>query len=121
MSFFNGADTENTELLRQGIQEDSTGVNTQPVGSMEMVRLLIENGADVHAVNRLGETPLHQADASGNEEMIRLLIEEIVRPPLLAEVVPAILPGYTAAKAGNAAGAAVDTTPSIVQRLSSPK
>jgi ankyrin repeat protein len=38
------------------------------------VRDLLAHGADVHARQELGFTPLHGAAADGNEEMIRLLL-----------------------------------------------
>ena len=39
----------------------------------EMVRLLLDAGANVHALNRDAETPLARAEMTDNAEMIELL------------------------------------------------
>lgn len=40
------------------------------------VRFLLENGADINALDAEGNTPLHYAFALGNEEIVKLLIEK---------------------------------------------
>jgi ankyrin repeat protein len=47
--------------------------------SMETVKLLLEAGADVNAVQAGGFTPLHQAAAAGKLDMIALLLEHGAR------------------------------------------
>jgi len=44
-----------------------------PAAALEMARLLLANGARVDVVQAGGWTPLHQAAASGHEELVRLL------------------------------------------------
>jgi hypothetical protein len=48
-------------------------------GQVEIVRLLLDAGEDPNRYNPVGghshSTPLHQAAASGNEDMVRLLVE----------------------------------------------
>jgi hypothetical protein len=52
-------------------------------GHVEIVRLLLDAGEDSNRYNPVGghshSTPLHQAAASGNEEMVRLLVEHGAR------------------------------------------
>jgi hypothetical protein len=52
-------------------------------GQVEIVRLLLDAGEDPNRCNPLGghshSTPLHQAAANGNEEMVRLLVERGAR------------------------------------------
>ena len=40
-----------------------------------IIRYLIKHGADVHAGNKAGNTPMHLACKEGNEQMIVLLIK----------------------------------------------
>ena len=40
-----------------------------------VIRLLLEQGADVNAQGQSGRTPLHEASASGALEVVRLLLE----------------------------------------------
>jgi uncharacterized protein len=42
---------------------------------LETARILIEQGADIHATQAGGYTPLHQAAAAGLEELTRMLLE----------------------------------------------
>jgi len=42
----------------------------------EMVRLLLQNGADANTKNEYGETPLYQAVKEDNVELVKLLIEK---------------------------------------------
>jgi len=52
-------------------------------GQVEIVRLLLEAGEDPNRYNPVGghshSTPLHQAAAAGNEELVRLLVERGAR------------------------------------------
>jgi len=52
-------------------------------GQVEIVRLLLDAGEDPNRYNPVGghshSTPLHQAAAAGNEEMVRLLVERGAR------------------------------------------
>ena len=45
------------------------------LGSLNIVRILLENDIDVNSQNNLGETPLHIAVAKNDIELIKLLIE----------------------------------------------
>ena len=45
------------------------------LGSLNIVRILLENDLDVNSLNNLGETPLHIAVAKNDIELIKLLIE----------------------------------------------
>ena len=45
------------------------------LGSLNIVRILLENDLDVNSQNNLGETPLHIAVAKNDIELIKLLIE----------------------------------------------
>jgi hypothetical protein len=52
-------------------------------GQIEIVRMLLDAGEDPNRYNPVGghshSTPLHQAAAAGNEEIVRLLVERGVR------------------------------------------
>jgi hypothetical protein len=56
---------------------------TSQFGHVEIVRLLLDAGEDPNRYNPVGghshSTPLHQAAANGNEEMVRLLVEHGAR------------------------------------------
>ncbi|CAB9497493.1 repeat domain-containing protein 55 [Seminavis robusta] len=45
------------------------------IGSLEVVRLLLENGANVHAEDAYGSTPVHLAAASGDARVLGLLLD----------------------------------------------
>ena len=45
-------------------------------GNLELVRLLVEGGADKDKATREGWTPLNYASNGGHLEMVRLLIEK---------------------------------------------
>lgn len=44
-------------------------------GARDIVKLLIEGGADITQANNAGQTPLHFAAKSAHKEIMRLLIE----------------------------------------------
>lgn len=44
-------------------------------GHEDLVRLLIDRGADVNAQNRAGMTPLHCASMAGHEGVVRILVD----------------------------------------------
>eukprot|EP00386_Alphamonas_edax_P000930 GDKI01002790.1.p1 GENE.GDKI01002790.1~~GDKI01002790.1.p1 ORF type:complete len:120 (+),score=13.67 GDKI01002790.1:179-538(+) len=44
-------------------------------GCATICRLLIESGADVHALNRIHQTPLHSAAHKGDTDICQMLIE----------------------------------------------
>ena len=44
-------------------------------GHVEVVKLLLENKADVNAANQNRETPLHWASQSGRVEIVKLLLK----------------------------------------------
>lgn len=43
--------------------------------NVDCVRVLIESGADVNLINGIGETPLHYAADTGDNDIIKLLLE----------------------------------------------
>jgi len=45
------------------------------VGQPEIVRLLLNSGADMHAANRFGAMPLHQAAYAGHRRIVEMLLE----------------------------------------------
>ena len=45
-------------------------------GNQEMVKILIENGADINTINKKGDTPLTYAIQKGSKKMTRVLIEQ---------------------------------------------
>lgn len=45
-------------------------------GDLELVKLLLENGADVDEVNFIDSTPLNIAAQIGNLELVKLLLEK---------------------------------------------
>ena len=45
------------------------------IGNLEIVKLLIEKGADLDRVNKDGETPLFVACQNGNEKVVKLLLD----------------------------------------------
>ena len=45
-------------------------------GKEQVVRLLLEKGADIEARDRTQQTPLHYAAYSGSEKLVRLLLEK---------------------------------------------
>ncbi|RDL34650.1 uncharacterized protein BP5553_07778 [Venustampulla echinocandica] len=49
-------------------------------GHVEVVKLLLEKGADLNAATKSGETPFHQASGSGHVEVVKLLLEKEANP-----------------------------------------
>jgi len=44
-------------------------------GKLDVVRVLIEKGADIHAKCKYGDVPLHLASGSGHLDVVRLLLD----------------------------------------------
>nr|WP_246168485.1 ankyrin repeat domain-containing protein [Wolbachia endosymbiont of Ctenocephalides felis wCfeT] len=44
-------------------------------GGEEVVKCLLEGGADIHATDKYGSTPLHFAAEEDNEEAVELLLK----------------------------------------------
>ena len=66
------------ELQRRGIsaeEYDSKLHDAAKDGDAELVKLLIDAGADVNKANEKGETPLYWAAANGRTECVKLLID----------------------------------------------
>ena len=56
---------------------DGISMKLKPTSSREVVsRLLQHGGADIHAVDRGGRTPLHYAAKRGRDDLVRLLINK---------------------------------------------
>jgi ankyrin repeat protein len=78
-----GANATVTLLLDSGAQVDirSSGLNKTPLfqaaydGRVEIMRLLIERGANVNAVDLLGNNPLREAISSKNLQAVQLLLD----------------------------------------------
>ena len=51
-----------------------------PGNKVDVARALLDGGADPMARSERGGTPLHEAAASGGEEMIRLLLDNGTEP-----------------------------------------
>ncbi len=49
-------------------------------GNLELVKFLIEEGADVNAPDEVGMTPLHLAAKHGHSEVVKLLIQKKADP-----------------------------------------
>jgi len=49
-------------------------------GHLEVVKLLLEHGADPNVKNRDGKTPLHNAASEGHLEVVKLLLERGADP-----------------------------------------
>jgi hypothetical protein len=70
-------------------------------GCEDTVRELLEQGSDINAGNRHGQTPLHLAAKQGNSELIRLLLEQGAVVDA-AENAAGYTPLHTAAAQGHA-------------------
>ena len=51
-------------------------------GHVDLVRLLLQSGADPNVRNKLGETPMHQAADAGNYKITQALLEKRADPNL---------------------------------------
>lgn len=87
-AFFGHADAAQL-LLASGADPNLPAQNATKVaplhsavagGKFEIVRMLLANGADVHARQDLGLTALHGAAFEGTEEIIRLLLDHGADP-----------------------------------------
>ena len=79
-----GNTDEVSRLLKQGADIHAKKMNksgktalhfASKKGHIEMVRLLIDKGADTNTRDKYGLTPLHLASMEGHTEIVRLLIE----------------------------------------------
>ena len=50
-------------------------VHPEVDGSPEKVQILLEAGADIHALDKAGNTPLHRAAIDGSPEMVQVLAD----------------------------------------------
>lgn len=69
---FNYLDFTNNTLLHTATATNATDVSFK----------LIEKGANIHAVNAYGQSPLYAAAKNGNEEMCKFLLEKGANPNL---------------------------------------
>ena len=69
---------------REGVDVDAEDGGEFLVAAMlgheAVVRLLLENGADINTDNKDGEKALLMAARLGHEEVVRLLLEKVLRP-----------------------------------------
>jgi ankyrin repeat protein len=54
-------------------------------GHLELVKLLLENGANPNAVNESNDTPLHKAVENGYLDLVKLLLENGANPNAVGE------------------------------------
>jgi ankyrin repeat protein len=75
-------------LLKNGAEVNTPARNAQKVTSLhgavarrdvEIVRMLLEHGADPNATQERGFVPLHDAAANGNLELVQLLVKHGAR------------------------------------------
>src|SRR5205823_10753984 len=53
---------------------------TARVGDLALARILLQNKADINVHDDLGYTPLHSTALAANAEMVKLLLENGVKP-----------------------------------------
>uniref|UniRef100_A0A1X7UF55 Uncharacterized protein n=1 Tax=Amphimedon queenslandica TaxID=400682 RepID=A0A1X7UF55_AMPQE len=62
--------------LRRGAHDEGTPLHyAARSGSETIVTILVKNGADVNAKNKVQETPLHYAAGSGSETIVTILVK----------------------------------------------
>jgi hypothetical protein len=91
-------------LLRPGTprtRENAALARATARGREDTVRELLEQGSDINAGNRHGQTPLHLAAKQGNSELMRLLLEQGALVDA-AESAAGYTPLHTAATQGRA-------------------
>ena len=70
------------ELIKEGTNLNIFADSMPPLyhavnnGNLEIVKLLVENGADVNVKNVVGQTPLHEAARCGYFEIVKYLIDK---------------------------------------------
>ncbi|CAF2911769.1 unnamed protein product [Rotaria sp. Silwood2] len=70
-------ETKGAIIFNSGLTDGVTALLTAVVlRNFDMVKLLIENGAEVNTVNNYGATPLHVASSLGRADIVKYLIEE---------------------------------------------
>ncbi|KAK0124782.1 hypothetical protein ONS96_008663 [Cadophora gregata f. sp. sojae] len=68
----------NVELVNTADQRDWTPLHWASWrGQLEVVKLLLENNADIQVTDKNGDTPLHEASSAGRVEVIKLLLEKM--------------------------------------------
>ncbi len=64
------------DVHSQGFDDKSTPIHMASInGHVEVVRILVEHGADAKAQDGMGRTALHVASAEGHVEVVRMLVE----------------------------------------------
>jgi ankyrin repeat protein len=75
----NGYEQETSLHVAAGTNPDMwverEGVDFSTIDMLSVVKILVEHGADVNAVHRYGETPLHQAAFVQNYAIVKYLLE----------------------------------------------
>lgn len=70
-----GADTESMDYIEPG-DRDTPLLKAVKTNQAQVALYLIENGADVHAIDKYRSTPLHESALQRNEVIIRCLLEK---------------------------------------------
>ncbi len=94
LAAFFGSETIAHNLMAKGANPNIASNNPMQVaplhsavagGHMAIVRMLVESGANVNAVQQQGFTPLHGAANSGDELIVRYLLQNGAEPGARAE------------------------------------